>query len=192
MNSVATRNSGAAASYRCPLQACSMWTYWHVLERLHSVQSLWHPCCCPTFQACLEDCCLLHFAQHIWRAAVGLGLGLASDVSLSDCPCITSDHPFLPMQGVYSCWKDFSEASPYHLQVHQPLQFSFQAMNATLVETRHRYSFPSAQGNCQPAPCPCYRLVFFWLSCGSCLKPYWSVHFHTVFKYMFQILNFYK
>lgn len=102
MNSVATRNSGAAASYRCPLQACSMWTYWHVLERLHSVQSLWHPCCCPTFQTCLEDCRLLHFAQHIWRAAVGLGLGLASDVSLSDCPCITSDHPFLPMQGVYS------------------------------------------------------------------------------------------
>lgn len=36
-----------------------------------------------------------------------------------------------------------------------------------------------------------YRLVFFWLSCGSCLKLYWSVHLHTVFKFIFQILNFY-
>lgn len=113
---------GGCCLLRVPIvKYCSVWTCWHVLERLHSVQSLWHPCCCPTFQACLEDCRLLHFAQHIWRAAVGLGLGLASDVSLSDRPCITRDCPLLPMHRTYSCWKAFSEASPHHLQVHQPL-----------------------------------------------------------------------
>ena len=73
---------GAAASHRCPSHNTAV--RYHIDMTLKDlVPCLRHPCCCPARQGLPgKTVGLLRFAPHTQRADVGLGL--TSDVSLSD------------------------------------------------------------------------------------------------------------
>lgn len=100
------------------------------------------------------------------------GFGSSINVSLSDRPCITThsahSRQFLPMHGMYSCWKAFSEASLHHLQLHQPL-CNFLFSSWMLLWWKQGTDKASMEPTSSMS---LYRLLFFWLSCGSCLKLY--------------------